>query len=100
MQTDRIELCQKIDAVDSAVDAVGNGDVDQPIFPCQWNSRLGPDLSERKKSCSFTTTENHGQHVTHRISFFSTFVDDINQPVQPHPAGFKILNVGGTKKVW
>ena len=41
VQRSRVELRQQVDATETAVDAVGNGDVDQTVLARQRHGRLG-----------------------------------------------------------
>ena len=65
MQADRVELGQQIDPVQTAVEAVRNGDVNQPVFARQGNGGLRAMLGERIESRAFASTEDQRHHVPH-----------------------------------
>ena len=46
VQAGGIELRQHVDAVQAAVDAVGDGDVDEPVLSGHGNGRFGTDLGQ------------------------------------------------------
>ncbi len=45
-----IELGQDIDAVDTGIDAVADGDVDQPVFSSDGHGRFRAELRQWKKA--------------------------------------------------
>ncbi len=47
VQAGGIELREHVDAVQAAVDAVGDGDVDEAILSGHGNGRFGTDLGQR-----------------------------------------------------
>jgi hypothetical protein len=44
VQTDGIKLRQQVNPVDIAPQAIGNGDIDQPVFPRQRRGRFRAEL--------------------------------------------------------
>jgi hypothetical protein len=58
MQTFRQKLSQNVGPIQSAIDTVADGNVDQSVFRRKWNGRLGSNFRERKKTRSTATAEN------------------------------------------
>ena len=50
-----VELREQIHPLNTRVDAVGNGDIDQTIFPRQGHRWLGPFTGERKQARTSAT---------------------------------------------
>jgi hypothetical protein len=65
MKAHRQELSEHIAAIDTAVDAVGNGDVDQPVFPAQGDGRLRAVLGKGLQASPASTPQDNGHHVIH-----------------------------------
>src|SRR5690606_27032396 len=72
VQADRIELRQQIDAVQSAVDAVRDRDVDDAILARQRHRRLRTILRQRKEPGLFAAAEDQTHHIAHEIRFRSS----------------------------
>ena len=68
MEADGIELGQHVDPVQSAVDAVRQGDIDQAILPGHRNRRLGANLRQRIQPRSLPAAQDHGGDVFHADS--------------------------------
>ena len=60
VQADRDELREHVDAVQPAVDAVGDRDVDQPVLAGQRHGRLGAILGERIQPRALPAAQNDG----------------------------------------
>ena len=58
VQAGGIELRQHVDAVQAAVDAVGDGDVDEPILSGHGNGRFGTDLGQRVKPRTLSAAQH------------------------------------------
>jgi hypothetical protein len=56
-----VELSQYPHAVDVAVDAIADGNVNQPVFPGNWNGRLTPAGCKGEQPCSGTTAKDYSQ---------------------------------------
>ena len=61
MQRGGIELSQQIDPLQAGIDAVGNGNIDKPIFAGQRNGWFGAIFGERKKSRARAAAHNDGK---------------------------------------
>jgi hypothetical protein len=59
IQGGRIELSQYENFVQSGVDAIADGNVDQPIFSAQWNRRFGSVLGQREETLSRSAGEDN-----------------------------------------
>ena len=57
-----IELGQQVHPLDAGIYAIGNRDVDQPIFARQRHCRLGPFTREGEKPRALSATKNYPQH--------------------------------------
>ena len=68
VQADRVELRQHVAAVQAAVDAVRQGDVDQPILARHRHGRLGAVLGQRIKPRALSAAEHQGHNVSHAIT--------------------------------
>jgi hypothetical protein len=62
VQTDAQELGEHVDVPQPAVDAVGNGDVDQTVLAGHRHGRLRPALGEREQTAAFAAAEDESQH--------------------------------------
>jgi len=58
MQADGIELCEHVHSIQTAIDAIRERDIDQPIFSRQRDGRLGTIFRQRIQACSTTAAEN------------------------------------------
>ena len=67
MQADRVELGQNVDAVQAAVDAIGQRDVDEAVFSRHRDGWLGAELGERVQARSPAATQHKSQHVLHAV---------------------------------
>ena len=67
VETDGIELGEDVDAADIAVDAVGNGYVDEAILATEWYSGFGAVFGKWEEACAFTSTEDQADSVAHGI---------------------------------
>ena len=63
MQRRGIELRQHINAPQAGVDAVGNGDVNEPVFAGERHRGLGAFLRQRKEARALATTHDDGKDV-------------------------------------
>ena len=54
----RVELRQDEDAPDVRVEAVADGDVDEPVLSANRHGGLGPQLGERKQPAALTAAED------------------------------------------
>jgi len=61
------ELRDNINAIDSAVQAIADWNIDQPILASERDSGLGANFSKRKKPSTATTTEDQRNHLAHII---------------------------------
>ena len=61
----RVELRQHEDAPDVGVDAVADGDVDQPVLAADRHGRLRPMLGERKEPRPLPAAQDDRQDITH-----------------------------------
>ena len=57
MEAHRVELRQNVNLVQTGIQAIGNGDIDQPIISSQRDSRLRTMLGQRKQTSSPATAE-------------------------------------------
>ena len=69
MKTDRVELSQKVNPVDAAVQAVGNRNVDQPVIPGERHGRFRAMFGERIKPGSLATAKDETHNVFHESEF-------------------------------
>jgi hypothetical protein len=73
MQGRRVELRQNIDAPQTGVHAVGNRNIDQPIFSGQWHRWLRPVFRQREQTRSLPAAHDHGKHIAgvggHALTF-------------------------------
>ena len=77
----RIELRHHEDAADVCVEAIADGDVDQPVLAADRHSRLGPVLRQRKQPLTLPAAENERDDFA--IDWHG------NKPiVHPMPAGW------------
>src|SRR5262249_1214510 len=63
MQRSRIELCEQIDAAQVRVDAVGDRNINEAIFPRQRDRWFGPLLCERKESGPLPSSHNDRKDI-------------------------------------
>ena len=63
MERGGIELCQDIDAAEPGIDAIGNGNVHQPVFTRQRHGGLGALFGQGVQACSLAAAHDDGQHV-------------------------------------
>ena len=67
----RLVLRQDEDAAEAAVDAVGQGEVDDAVEPAERHGRLGPVAGERFEPGALAAREDDGQHVPQHRPFLS-----------------------------
>ena len=58
MQAFRQEWSENVRPIQSAVDAITDRNINQPVFRSEWNGWLGPNFRQRKEACSAATTED------------------------------------------
>ena len=61
----RVVLGQDDDVVDPGVDAVGQGEVDDPVLATEWDRRLGPFLGQDRQALTLTAGEDDGHRPLH-----------------------------------
>ena len=66
VQRGRIELGQHGNVVDARIDAVADGNIDQPVLAGNGNGRLGAHPGERVKALSNTAAQDDRQHIVER----------------------------------
>ena len=59
----RVELREAVDLVDVGVDAVGHGQVDEPVVGAEGNRGLGAGLGEGVQTGTRTTAEDDAEDV-------------------------------------
>ncbi len=69
VQTDGEELRQDVDAVQSAIDAITDGDIDEPVFAGHGNGRLTAELGQRVQPGAPTAAEDQRENVLHEWPF-------------------------------
>ena len=62
VQADGHELSQHVDAVDPAIEAVADRDVDQSILAGDRDGRLGPELREGEQTGPLAAAEDQAEH--------------------------------------
>jgi hypothetical protein len=67
MEADGVELCEHVDAADIAVDAVGDGDINEAILATEGDSGFGAVFGKREEACAFTSAEDQADSVAHGI---------------------------------
>jgi len=72
VETDGVELGEHVDAVQPAVDAVRQGNVDQAILRGDGHGRLGTELGQWIESGTPPAAENQSDYVSHELSAAST----------------------------
>lgn len=65
VKRDAEKLSNDVDSIDTAVEAVADGDVNKSVFRSQRHSRLGTDLGQREKTGATTTTKNQRDYFPH-----------------------------------
>ena len=60
-----VELRHHVHLVDVGINAVANGNIDQPIFACQRHCGLGPHLGKGIEAGTSTTAKNNRQNSLH-----------------------------------
>ena len=63
MQGGGVELGEQVNAPQTGVDAVGDGDIDQAILAGQRHSRFGALLGQREQARALAATHDHREHV-------------------------------------
>jgi len=63
IQLQRLVLCQYAYGVDIGVDAVGQGEIDDPVFPAEGNCRFGCCLGKRHQLAALTAGKQHGNDL-------------------------------------
>src|SRR5262249_24509969 len=59
------ELGQNVNVIQAAVDAIADGDVDEPVAPGQRHGRLAAHLGERKQPGPATASEDQAKDAVH-----------------------------------
>lgn len=80
VQTHAQKLRQHVNAVEAAIDAVADGNVDQPVFSGQGNGWLAPQLGEGIQAGPPTTAQNQAQNITHDNPLWSGRRSTISGP--------------------
>ncbi len=70
VQADAEELRQHIDAVEAAVDAVADGDVDEAILAGNGHGRLAAQHGQGIKASAATSTKDQAKHAIHDCTVF------------------------------
>ncbi len=68
VQTDGIELGDHVTTIQTAVDAIRQGNVDQAILARHWNRRFGTVFRERIKPRSLSASQYQCHNVSHAIT--------------------------------
>ena len=58
-----VELGQQINPAQAGVDAVGNGNVHQPVFTGQGNRRFRSFLGQREQPLALPAAHDDGKHI-------------------------------------
>jgi len=66
VERSRIVLSEDEDLIDSGVDTVANGNVDQPILAAEGNGGLGANQCQREKASSLAASQDQSKNVFHR----------------------------------
>ena len=67
MQADRVELGKHVAAVQPAVDAIRQGDVDQPVFTRHRHGRFGAVFRQWIEPRPLSAAEHQSEHVFHAV---------------------------------
>jgi len=59
-----LELSEDIRGIDSGVDQIAENEVDNPVFPAEWDSRLSPVFGQRIKAGSLSAGKHHCENST------------------------------------
>jgi hypothetical protein len=70
MQADRHELRQHVNAIDAAVDAIGQRDIDQTVFAGQGHGRFGAIFCQRIESRAPAAAQYQCDHIAHLVTCF------------------------------
>src|SRR5581483_1168789 len=65
VQADAEELCQDVDAIQTAVDAIADRDVDEAVLAGDGDSRLGAQLRQRVQTGAASAAEDEAEYVVH-----------------------------------
>ncbi len=65
VQAGGVELREDVDAVQAAIDAVGDGDVDEAVLARHRHGRLGADLGEGIEPRALSAAEDQSDDVSH-----------------------------------
>src|SRR4051812_46503073 len=66
VQAGGLELRQNVNLINLAVDAIGDGNVDESIFAAQRNSGLRAVRRQRQQPSAASTAQNQRHDVSHR----------------------------------
>ena len=58
-----VELGQKVHPLEPGVEAIRDGDIDQPIFANQGHRRFGALLGQRKEACALSAAHDDGKGI-------------------------------------
>ena len=58
-----IKLREEINTPQSGIHAIGDGNIDQPIFARKRHGRLRPVFRQWKQSCPLPAPHDHGKHI-------------------------------------
>jgi len=59
----RVELGEDSNSENIGVDAVADGDINQPILPCNRDGGLGTQHGQRVKALTLTASQNHRKDI-------------------------------------
>jgi hypothetical protein len=65
VETDGIELRQDVNAIQAAVEAIGNRNIDDTILAGQRDGRFGPHLREGVQAGPLTAAEHERDDIVH-----------------------------------
>ena len=63
VQRGGIELGQQVNAPQTGVDAVGDGNIHEPILAGQRHRRLGALFGQREQARALPAAHDHGKHI-------------------------------------
>jgi pyoverdine/dityrosine biosynthesis protein Dit1 len=92
-----LELSEDIRGIDSGVDQIAENEVDNPVFPAEGDSRLGPIFGQRIKAGSLSAGKHHCENSTihgpSRDVLFSTMTQTLvecqHQVLELHQISYK-----------
>jgi len=66
VQRHRVELRQHGNVEDARVDAVADGNINEPVLARNWHGRLRAHFGQRVQAGAAPTAQNHSQHIIQR----------------------------------